>query len=135
MKHLLMLIFLAALGHAAQAENWVEITSSPDGGVKQFLDIDSIERNSGSVEMWRVFDYKAPYLRQVNRKPYSSQRVHTEFDCPGRAMRQVYFAWHAEPMGKGELLYQSEYPEIWEIDSFDEFTKPLWKIACAEFDR
>lgn len=113
----------------AHAENWVEITSSPDGGVKQYLDVDSIERNLGSVVLWRVFDYQPPYMRRVNGKSYRSQRVQTEFDCDSRAMRQKYFAWHGEPMGKGSLYYEGSATE-WEIDSFDEFTLPLWKMAC-----
>ncbi len=121
------LITMTAL--PTHAENWVEITSSPDGGVKQYLDIDSIERNLGSVVLWRVFDYQPPYMRRVNGNPYRSQRVQTEFDCDSRAMRQKYFAWHGEPMGKGPLHYEGSATE-WEIDSFDEFTLPLWKMAC-----
>jgi len=111
------------------AENWVEITSSPDGGVKQYLDIDSIERNLGSVVLWRVFDYQPPYMRRVNGNPYRSQRVQTEFDCDSRAMRQKYVAWHGEPMGKGPVFNEDSAIE-WEIDAFDEFTLPLWKMAC-----
>lgn len=135
MKHLTMLALAGLLSCGAQAANWVEISSNADGGVKQYLDIDRIERNLGLVELWRVFDYKAPYQRQVDRKPYASQLVHTEFDCPSRAMRQVYLAWHAGPMGEGEVLQEVKEADVWAIDSFDEFTRPLWKIACGEFDR
>lgn len=132
LKKFLILIIAAITGLTtlcAQAENWVEITSSPDGGVKQYLDVDSIERNLGSVVMWRVFEYQSPYMRRVNRKAYKSQRIQTEFDCDSRAMRQVYFAWHEESMGKGEIHHQGSSTE-WEIDSFNEFTEPLWKMAC-----
>ncbi len=135
MKQLTVLALAGLLSCAAQAANWVEISSSADGGVKQYLDVDRIERNLGLVEMWRVFDYQPPYQRQVDRRPYASQRVHTEFDCPSRAMRQVAFSWHAGPMGTGDLLQEVKESEAWEIDSFDEFTLPLWKIACGEFDR
>lgn len=114
---------------SAQAENWVEITSSPDGGVKQYLDIDSIERNLGSVVMWQVFEYQSPYMRQVKQKAYKSQRIQIEFDCQSRAMRQVYFAWHEESFGKGKMHEEGSSAE-WEIDSFNEYTEPLWKIAC-----
>jgi hypothetical protein len=120
---------LALITLQAHAENWVEITSSPDGGVKQYLDVDSIERNLGSVVMWRVFDYQPPYMRRVNGKAYRSQRVQTEFDCDSRAMRQKYFAWHGESMGTGPIHHEDSAIE-WEIDTFDEFTLPLWKIAC-----
>lgn len=120
---------LAITTLTVHAENWVEITSSPDGGVKQYLDIDSIERNLGSVVLWRVFDYQPPYMRRVNGNPYRSQRVQTEFDCDSRAMRQKYVAWHGEPMGKGPVFNEDSAIE-WEIDAFDEFTLPLWKMAC-----
>ena len=132
LKNFLCAMVVAVTGMTtpfAQAENWVEITSSPDGGVKQYLDIDSIERNLGSVVMWRVFEYQAPYMRQVNQKTYKSQRIQTEFDCSSRAMRQVYFAWHGGSLGKGERHYEGSSAE-WEIDSFNEFTEPLWKMAC-----
>ncbi len=132
MKNFLCLIVAAITSLttlSAQAENWVEITSSPDGGVKQYLDIDSIERNLGSVVMWRVFEYQSPYMRQANQKAYKSQRIQTEFDCQSRAMRQVYFAWHEGSLGKGKMHAEGSSAE-WEIDSFNEFTEPLWKMAC-----
>jgi hypothetical protein len=44
-------------------------------------------------------------------------------------MRQKYFAWHGEPMGKGPIHHEDS-PIEWEIDAFDEFTLPLWKMAC-----
>lgn len=113
----------------AQAENWVEITSSADGGIKQYLDADSIDRNLGSVVMSRVFEYQSPYMRRVNQKSYRSQRIQTEFDCQSRAMRQVHFSWHEESMGKGPAHHEGSSTE-WLIDSFDEFTEPLWKMAC-----
>jgi hypothetical protein len=130
-----MLALTSLLSFGAHAANWVEISSNADGGVKQYLDIDRIERNLGLVELWRVFDYQPPYQRQIDRKSYASQLVRTEIDCPSRAMRQVSLAWHAGPMGKGEVLQEVNEPNVWEIDSFDEFTRPLWKIACGEFDR
>ncbi len=135
MRHLSTLALAGLFTCTAQAANWVEISSSADGGVKQYLDIDRIERNLGHVELWRVVDYQPAHQRKVESKPYASQVVHTEFDCPSRAMRQVSHAWHAGPMGNGEVLQQESSGSTWEIDSFDEFTRPLWKIACGEFDR
>ena len=135
MKRITLWLFLGCMSCSAQAENWVEISSNHDGGVKQFLDIDSIERSIGLVELWRVFDYKAPYLRVVNGKPYTSQLVRTRFDCEARAMQQAFYAWHSEAKGKGETLAENKDLQSWEIDSFDEFTLPLWKIACGERER
>lgn len=135
MKHLTMLALGGLLSCSVQAANWVEITSNADGGIKQYLDIDRIERNLGLVELWRVFDYQIPYQRKVDNRSYASQLMHTEFDCPSRAMRQTYVAWHAESMGKGNVLEEVNEPNVWQIDSFDESTRPLWTIACGEFDR
>ena len=113
----------------AQAENWVEIAASSDGSIKEYLDVDSIERHLGSVTLWRVFEYQPPHIRKVNGKASRSQRIQTEFECDSRAMRQKYFAWYSESMGKGAILEEDSIVE-WEIDSFDEFTLPLWKMAC-----
>lgn len=126
-KHIAVLIALAALSGTALAENWVEISTSADKKIKQYLDIDSIDRNLGSVEVHRLLDY--PQAREINGKRYASQRSHLEFDCAARSMRQIQLDWYAAPMGKGETL-AGESDSDWQIDSFDEFTLPLWKIAC-----
>lgn len=115
----------------AHAENLVRTWQSPDGGVTQYVDMDNIARNGDLVEIGRVFDYKAPYVRKVNRKPYTSQRVLTEFDCESGAMRQLHFTWHSEEQGTGEKLYESSEAEQWEFAKLDSFTAPLWKIACG----
>lgn len=135
MKHLTALALASLFACGAQAANWVEISASADGGVKQYLDIDRIERNLGLVDVWRVLDYQPSHQHKVESKSYASQVVHTEFDCPSRAMRQVSHAWHAGPMGNGEVVQEVATADTWEIDSFDELTRPIWKIACGEFDR
>lgn len=127
----LALLSLLALSSVATAEQLIETWKSADGGVTQYLDIDTIARNGDLIEMHRVFEYKAPYLRYVNRKPYTSQRVHTEFDCESLALRQLSTSWHAGTGGKGELLSASTEPEQWEFGNMDAFNMPLWKIACA----
>ncbi len=124
-----VLLAACALSGPALAENWIEIAASADGKVRQYLDIDSIERNLGSVEMWRVLDYAQKPAPEISGKAYASQRIHLEFDCAARSMRQSYVGWHAAPSGKGALLREGADSE-WQIDAFDELTLPLWKIAC-----
>ncbi len=126
-----LLVFgaLSALSDTVLAENWVQISTSADGKIQQYLDIDSIERNLGSVEMWRVLDYSQKPAPEIRGKAYASQRIHLEFDCAARSMRQTYIGWHTAPGGKGTLLNEGADSE-WQIDSFDELTLPLWKVAC-----
>ena len=131
MKKIISIISLMACSTVAQAEQLVLIWQSPDRGVSQYVDMDDIARNGDLVEMWRVFNYKPPYLRSVNRVPYTSQRVRTEFDCESMALRQIYASWHAEDSGKGAPLVETSEPELWEFSSNNEFTGPLWKIACG----
>ncbi len=135
MKHLTVLALASLFAGAAQAANWVEISSSADGSVRQYLDIDRIERHLGLVELWRVVDYQPQARPKVADKPVASELIRTEFDCPARAMRHVHVAMHAAPMGKGEVLQETALADPWEIDRFDEAVLPLWKIACGEFDR
>ncbi len=135
MKRFAMLALAALLGPTAQAAHWVEISSTPDGSVRQYLDLDSMERNLGLVELDRMFNYQPPRGREADGKPYASEVVHTEFDCPSHATRQVSMARHAEAMGKGDLVQQNSEPSLWDIDNFDEFTQPVWKIACRDFQR
>ena len=124
-----VLLIACALSGPALAENWVEISASADGKVRQYLDIDSIERNLGSVEMWRVLDFTQKPAPEIRGKAYASQRIHLEFDCAARSMRQSYVGWHAAPGGKGSVLSEGADSE-WQIDAFDELTLPLWTIAC-----
>ncbi len=129
MKSFLFCVLLA-LSTTTRAEQLVLIWQSPDEGVAQYLDIDNIIYNGDLVEMSRVFNYKPPYLRWVNKMPYTSQKIRTEFDCESLALRQLSTKWHSGEMGSGELLNESTEPELWEFGNNDEFTAPLWKIAC-----
>ena len=86
------------------------------------------------MELWRIVEYKAPSLREVNKKPYTSQKIRTEFDCPSRAMYQVSYTWYAGSMASGEVLKEMTFPDDWLIDQFDEFTFPLWKMACSDWE-
>ena len=134
MKKISFTIVLLLLTTFAHADNWVIITQSTKTGVTQYVDVDSIERNLGLVEMWRIFEHKPPSLRQANGKPLTSQKIRTEFDCPSRAMRQVSYTWYAGSMASGDIVNQMTVPDVWLIDKFDEFTLPLWKMACSDWE-
>ena len=121
---------LLALSGMLHAEQLVLIWQSPDEGVAQYLDIDNIIYNGDLVEMSRVFNYKPPYLRKVDKNPYASQKILTEFDCESLALRQLSAKWFSGEMGTGTVLNESNDPELWEFGNIDEFTAPLWKIAC-----
>lgn len=133
-KNTVFAIALLSLTGVSYAENWVSITQSTKTGITQYVDVDSIERNLGLVEMWRILEYKPPSLRRVNGKPYTSQKIRTEFDCPSRAMRQASTSWHAGTLASGEVLNQMTIPDVWLIDQFDELTLPLWKMACSDWE-
>lgn len=134
MKNIIFTLTLMLLSTMACAENWVIINQSAKTGITQYVDIDSIERNLGLVEMWRIFEHKAPSLREVNKKPYTSQKIRTEFDCPSHAMHQVSYTWHTGALASGEVLKEVTLPGDWLIDQFDEFTLPLWKMACSDWE-
>lgn len=127
-RQLLGLALSALLCNGAHAEQWVEVGSRADG-VAQYLDLDSIERNLGLVELDRMIDY--PVQQQTaGGKGFASQRIRTEFECGNRAMRQVRVQWLAGRKGAGALVDESSVPDDWAIDQFDAFTGPLWQIAC-----
>lgn len=124
---LLLLIFVSAI---ARADELVQIWQSPDKGVTQYLEASTIQRHGESVTMSRIFNYLPPYLRRVNRRTYSSQRVITEFDCKKMQLRQLSAHWHEGELGSGAILNQENQPDMWEAATPDAFTGPLWKIAC-----
>ncbi len=120
------------LNTAAHAEHWVEVTSSQDGAVKQFVDMDSIERYPGLVTLSRLFSFDASRHPAVNGKHPASQRVNTEIECVARAIRDVEASAYSEPMGQGDKLHEIPLPSDWAIDPQDEFVRPLWQIACGQ---
>jgi hypothetical protein len=124
---LLLLLFVFETAHA---EELVQIWQSPDKGVTQYLEPWSIQRHGEFVTMSRIFNYLPPYLRRVNRRTYTSQRVITEFDCKTMQLRQLSAHWHEAELGSGAILNQENQPDIWEAATQDAFTGPLWKIAC-----
>ena len=123
----LLLIFLSAITHA---DELIQIWQSPDKGVTQYLEPWSIHRQGNSVTMSRIFNYQPPYLRRINRRTYASQRIITEFDCKKMQLRQLSAHWHEGELGSGAILNQENRSDIWEVATYDVFTKPLWKIAC-----
>lgn len=131
MIKLLYSVVLLTMTGTAQAEQFMQVWQSPDGGVKQYFDKDSVVRHGDLIEIWRIFEYKAASAPKVGRKPYVSQRVLTEFDCESMALRQLYASWHTETAGKGETVYEATEPELWEFGNNTEVIAPLWKIACG----
>ena len=127
-RYFFVAVSATLLWSAAHAENWVAVGSRADG-TSQYLDLDSIERNLGLVEMDRVIDYASPQ-RTGDGKRFASQRFRTEIDCGGRAMRQAAIEWRSGAKGSGTLVTENRVPEDWAIDQFDDFTAPLWQIAC-----
>ena len=49
-------------------------------------------------------------------------------------MHQVSYTWYAGSMASGEVLKEMALPDDWLIDQFDEFTLPLWKMACSDWE-
>jgi hypothetical protein len=49
-------------------------------------------------------------------------------------MRQASYTWYAGAMATGEIVNQVTVPDVWLIDQFDEFTLPLWKMACSDWE-
>lgn len=133
-KKIIFTLALLLLSTTTHAANWVIINQSTKTGITHYVDVDSIERNLGLVEMWRIFEHKAPSLGKLNGKPLTSQKIRTEFDCPSHAMHQVSYTWHAGPLATGEVLKEMTLPGDWLIDQFDEFTLPLWKMACGDWE-
>ncbi len=132
MKHLLPLIAAALLSSTVHAENWVEVTGSQNGLIRQYVDIDGIDRNLGHVELSRMFSIDASKPAAVDAGHPASQRVTTEVDCAARALRDIHAVAYSQPMAQGDKLHDIPLSSEWAINPQDEFTQPLWQIACGE---
>ncbi len=132
MKRLLPLIAILTLSTSLHAEHWVEVTASDGGAVRQYVDIDGIERNLGHVELPRLFSIDASKQAAIDASHPASQRVTTEVDCGARAMRDVHAVAYSQPMAQGDKLHEIPLSSDWVIDPQDDFARPLWQIACGD---
>lgn len=129
MRKVILMLLLAMVSSNAMAE-WVTVGSG-DSSTTYAAPV-TISKAGNIVKMWWLDDFKKADTA-ANGKAYLSMKGQDEFDCKGEQSRQLYFSFHSELMGGGEMVYNETLNRPkWYPVSRGSSDAALWKIACGK---
>jgi hypothetical protein len=134
MKRLLV-IFLLLSPLLANAE-WTSISKSHDssepGAGEYFIDSPSITKNGTYARAWFLVNYYSTQFDGPNTKPYDSAKIYEEFDCSGKRVRFLSYAFYSKKNAAGFVTASFTYnpPTDWSFIGPGEITAGLAKYAC-----
>lgn len=118
-----ILFFLPSLSYAK-----FEVAMFSKFGNYTYVDADSIKKNGNFATMWSMTDLKNP--DSAEGKPYSSLKMHVQYDCPSYKRRFIQGALYSGNMGEGNVVSTTNN-EPWEQISPGAIDETLLKIACG----
>jgi len=124
-----ILMFLLAVASSIAMAEWVEV--SLRGNFTTYADPATILRDGNRIKMWNLFDYNEVKTGGNNEK-YMSQKSQNEYDCKEEQKRTLYFSFHSENMGRGELIYSDSNPTKWVPIVLGSLGESLWRFACEK---
>jgi len=128
MKKLLLTLMLSIVSSSAMAE-WVEVDSNEK--FIAYADPITIRKSGNKVKMWGLMDYNS--VNEGAGYKYLSSKAQNEFDCKEEQRRTLYFSWHSENMGGGDVVYIGDEPtKNWSPVAPGSVGKNLWKFACGK---
>ena len=125
-KPILMMLF-AGVSSIAAAE-WIAVGSSEPSTL--YSDPASIRKTGYMVKMSDLLDFKTAQVTQGYR--YMSSLTTSEYDCKADRARILYFSWHSEQMGGGQIVHMDSDPSEWEAVLPRSGVEKLWKFACGK---
>lgn len=127
MKKLLLTLVLCVLNNSAMAQ-WSAIAT----GKIYYTNPNTIRKSENKVKMWSLIDYNLVQEISANTK-FLSQKSQQEYDCKEEQRRTLYFSWHSENMGKGDVIYSDNKPDNkWSPIPPESTDEILWKFACRK---
>lgn len=129
MKKLLLTLVLCLLNNIVMAE-WSAIATAT--GRIYYTNPNTIRKSSSKVKMWSLIDYNSAQHVYADTK-FLSQKSQQEYDCKEERRRTLYFSWHSENMGKGNVIYTDNKPDNkWSPVPPESTDEILWKFACGK---
>jgi hypothetical protein len=126
----ILIMLLSIVSSSAKAE-WVQIGGY--GGVSIYTDPSNINSQGDIVRMWNVYNYHtAQHL--TGGEMYLSIEQQEEFNCKGRQMRTLYYAYRSGNLGEGDPVYTKSLSNDvrWDPVEPDSAGDNLWKYACGK---
>ena len=113
-----------------QAE-WVEITMTYEGTITVYVDPTTIRKSGNNVKMWRLADFNS--VQEDHGDKFLSSKSQHEFDCKEEQKRTLYFSWHSENMGGGDVVYIGDEPQKnWSPVAPNTIGRTIWEFACGK---
>ena len=128
MNRMILMLALLAVSGGAFAE-WFKVGGNEN--TDSYTDKNSIRKASGKVKMWMLHDFKAPE-KDADGQLYLSVKEQKEFDCRQEQRRTLYFSYHSENMGNGNIIYISSEPGKWSPVAPDSLDNNQLKKYCAK---
>ena len=104
---ILVLLILSCCVGLAQAE-WKKLIDSPTfGGLSVYVEPTSvrIDKGSGLVKMWILYDYKTG--QEGFQVRYLSLKIQRQYDCKRERSRMLAQSLFGANMAKGDVIYES----------------------------
>lgn len=124
----LLAILAATLIHNSAAAAWSVVQD--ELLFKQYIDLDSAQRNGKFVRVWSLVDYERPIGPEGAK--YNSTKLLFEFDCTDRRLRTLVTRNYSFRMGSGINLSGPDRAESWEHIEPDSEVLAYWKLACKK---
>lgn len=127
----LVLLILSCSVGLAQAE-WKKLIDSPTfGGLIVYVEPTSvrIDKGSGLVKMWILYDYKTGQEGYPVR--YLSMKIQRQYDCKQERSRMLAQSFFGGNMDKGDVISTESTAETWIPVGSGSIGQSLWGLACG----
>ena len=129
MKKFLLTLVLCVINNSVMAQ-WSAIATAT--GKIYYTNPSTIRKSGNKVKIWSLIDYNLVQEISANTK-FLSQKSQQEYDCKEEQRRTLYFSWHSENMGKGDVIYTDNKPDNeWSPIPPESTDEILWKFACGK---
>ena len=127
----LVLLILSCSVGLAQAE-WKKLIDSPTfGGLNVYVEPTSvrIDKGSGLVKMWILYDYKSG--QEGYQVRYLSMKIQRQYDCKQERSRMLAQSFFGGNMAKGDVIFTESTEGTWMPVGPGTIGQSLWELACS----
>jgi len=125
---LVLLVLNYSVG-LAQAE-WEEITGSDKVTVYIDPTTHRIDKKSGLVKMWILYD-SFTVTKLSERSSFLSFRSHVQYDCNEERVRSLEASYFEGHMADGKVVFSSSTEGQWYPVAPGSIGETLWELACS----
>lgn len=128
-KIIFSFLLLAVASNNVMAE-WVAVGTAV--GSTYYVNPNTIRKSGNKVKMWTLIDYNSTQIGATGDK-FLSLKFQEENDCKEEQRRLLYYSFHSENMGRGDVVYIEQKPDKnWKPVPPESMGESLWKFACGK---